>query len=332
MQVFNLNIFTILIFIFIMLFLGFCFFTFYKNNLEISKKYWIEFSKYFYFKFLFLFFSFFSIFLSIFWIKYFPGDKEQRMGIDIVFVLDVSKSMNVADVRGDWGNYLRLDFAKKAIWDFVLKNKNNRYSLVIFAWDAKSTLPLTNDIDLFLTFLQKADYRDFENQWTSFEKAIELAETRLLYAENKSKAIVFVSDWWDDDYEFSDEIKKTIWKKSKYFIVWVWSSDWWKIILWEDIFWRKNFQKYDWKEVIAKLWEKNLKKLANLTNWKYLKMDKITDLDKFQNDLEKLEKNIFSENFSNSMKSISRILAFVSFFFFVLFLAFYIFDNKKYEK
>gem|GEM_PF-4176394 len=39
MQVFNLNIFTILIFIFIMLFLGFCFFTFYKNNLEISKKY-----------------------------------------------------------------------------------------------------------------------------------------------------------------------------------------------------------------------------------------------------------------------------------------------------
>jgi|GEM_PF-790351 hypothetical protein len=61
-------------------------------------------------------------------------------------------------------------------------------------------------------------------------------------------------------------------------------------------------------------------------------MDKITDLDKFQNDLEKLEKNIFSENFSNSMKSISRILAFVSFFFFALFLAFYIFDNKKYEK
>ena len=189
-----------------MLFLGFCFFTFYKNNLEISKKYWIEFSKYFYFKFLFLFFSFFSIFLSIFWIKYFPWDKEQRMGIDIVFVLDVSKSMNVADVRGDWGNYLRLDFAKKSIWDFVLKNKNNRYSLVIFAWDAKSTLPLTNDIDLFLTFLQKADYRDFENQWTSFEKAVKLAENRLLYTENKAKAVVFVSDWWDDDYEFSDEI------------------------------------------------------------------------------------------------------------------------------
>ncbi|RAL55692.1 hypothetical protein BLD25_04110 [Candidatus Gracilibacteria bacterium GN02-872] len=315
-----------------MLFLGFCFFTFYKNNLEISKKYGIEFSKYFYFKFLFLFFSFFSIFLSIFGIKYFPGDKEQRMGIDIVFVLDVSKSMNVADVRGDGGNYLRLDFAKKSIGYFVLKNKNNRYSLVIFAGDAKSTLPLTNDTDLFLTFLQKADYRDFENQGTSFEKAVKLAETRLLYAENKSKAIVFVSDGGDDDYEFSDEIKKTIGKKSKYFIVGVGSSDGGKIILGEDIFGRKNFQKYDGKEVIAKLGEKNLKKLANLTNGKYLKMDKITDLDKFQNDLEKLEKNIFSENFSNSMKSISRILAFVSFFFFVLFLAFYIFDNKKYEK
>jgi hypothetical protein len=37
------------------------------------------------------------------------------MGIDIVFVLDVSKSMNVADIEGNGGNYLRLDFAKKAI-------------------------------------------------------------------------------------------------------------------------------------------------------------------------------------------------------------------------
>jgi len=39
---------------------------------------------------------------------------EKSNAIDIVFILDVSKSMNVADISSD-NTYTRLDFAKEAI-------------------------------------------------------------------------------------------------------------------------------------------------------------------------------------------------------------------------
>jgi hypothetical protein len=44
-----------------------------------------------------------------------------------MFVLDVSKSMNVADISDGHYNYTRLDIAKKAISDYVVKHDNNRY-------------------------------------------------------------------------------------------------------------------------------------------------------------------------------------------------------------
>ncbi|MDR1987837.1 MAG: VWA domain-containing protein [Candidatus Peribacteria bacterium] len=50
-----------------------------------------------------------------------------------MFVLDVSKSMNVFDIFSNNSSYNRLEFAKKAISDFITNNSENRYSLVIFA-------------------------------------------------------------------------------------------------------------------------------------------------------------------------------------------------------
>ncbi|MDR2640906.1 MAG: hypothetical protein LBC61_06525 [Candidatus Peribacteria bacterium] len=53
--------------------------------------------------------------------------------MDIIFALDVSKSMNVIDIFSNNSSYSRLEFAKGAISDFVSNNLENRYSLVIFA-------------------------------------------------------------------------------------------------------------------------------------------------------------------------------------------------------
>lgn len=317
MQVFNLNIYTIIIFLLIT---GFLLFLFFRNKSIFSLKY------------LFLFLSFLSIFLSIFWIKYFSEDQMEKSWIDVVFVLDVSKSMNVADIKWNNWNYMRLQFAKKAISDFVLNHQNNRYWLIIFAWDAKSSLPLTTDLNLFLTFLKNADYKNFENQWSSFSEAIKLAENRLLASDDKQKAVILFSDGGEDEDKISPKIKDLISKNSKYFIIWVGSENWWKIILGQDVFWNFTFQKYNWADLIAKLNEKNLQKLAEITSWKYLKMEKIQDLEKIENDLNSLEKNIFMQNSAEFAKSFSRILAFISFLFFTLFLVFYILDEKKYVK
>lgn len=332
MQAFNINFYSLLFFVFINLFLFFMFYRFYKKQLFFEKKSIFSVSKYFYFKLSFLFLSFFFIFLSIFWFKYNSLEQSSNEGIDLVFVLDVSKSMNVADISWENWYYTRLDFSKKLIWDFVLKNKNNRFWLIIFSWEAKSVLPLTSDLDLFLTFLDWVDYKNLEKQWSSFFEAIELSSKRLLSSDSSSKAIVLISDWWDQEDKIDEKIKNFLDKNSFYFIIWVWSEKWWKIILDKNLFWEYNFQRYNWEYVISKLNEENLKKLAELSSWKYFKLDKISDLSVIEKDLEKIKKTVYLKNEKNFLKSFSRNLAFISFLLFICFIVFYIFDEKRYVK
>lgn len=332
MHFLNLNIFSIIFFVFVTLFLFFLFFSFYKNQKILKKNnYFFLVSKFFYLKIFFLFLSFFCIFLSIFWIKYISGQDLERKWIDVVFILDVSKSMNVADIKGNNGlSYTRLDFSKKAISDFILNNVNNRYWLIIFSWEAKSVLPLTSDTDLFLTFLESVNYKNFEKQWSSFKEAFKLSSDRIISSDDFSKFIVLFSDWGEQDDDIN--IKNYIDKKSSYFIVWVWSENWWKIIVWEDVFWNLNYQKYKWDYVISSLNEENLKYLAMNSNWEYKKLDKISDLEKIKSSISSLEKKVFYLNSDYHLKSISRFLSFLSFIFFCLFLIFYILDEKNYVK
>lgn len=333
MQVFNLNFFSILIFLFINWIFIYIFYKFYKNQ----KFFWQKFSNFFSWKkiflqFIFLYLSFFLIFLSIFSFKYFSKDEVKWKWIDVVFVLDVSKSMNAIDIKWERWIYSRLDFAKKVISDFVLKNSENRFSLIIFAWESKSSLPLTNDKNLFLKFLESVDYKNFENQWSDFWKALELANSRTLYSEEKNKAIIFISDWWENEDFIFEEISKQKMKNNSYFVLWVWTETWWKIILWQDFFWRAEYQKYNWSDVLVKINEENLKKIAETLDGKYFKIEEISDLEKIWNEFSKIEKNIFEKNFEDGFRSFSRIFWFFSFFFFVCFLIVYIFDFRKYEK
>lgn len=316
MQTFNLNIFTFFLFFGITVFLFYCIFAFLKNKI----------------KYIFLSLSFLLVFLSIFDIKYFSKEEKKEKWLDIVFVLDVSKSMNAVDIEGKNWFYTRLDFSKKIISDFVLKNNQNRFSLITFSWEAKSVLPFTNDTDLFLTFLEKVDFRDFQKQGSDFWSAIKLANSRALYGKQKNKIVIFISDGWEDEDFISGDFFDLKDKNNNYFILWVWSEKWWKIFLWQDVFGWKSYQKYEWKDVLVKLNEKNLKKISKNLNWEYLKIDEISDLKKFYSKFENFEKNIYEKNFIDFQKSFARNLTFFSFIFFLLFLAFYTFDFKKYEK
>jgi hypothetical protein len=51
----------------------------------------------------------------------------------MMFVLDVSKSMNVADIIDSNYAYTRLDVIKDSIAKFVTTHKQDRFGLIIFA-------------------------------------------------------------------------------------------------------------------------------------------------------------------------------------------------------
>lgn len=329
MQFTNINIISILTFVLVISIVFYLFFLFYKKqsllNLNFKK---LSIPKYFFIKYLFLLYSFFILFLSLFWPRWDVQMTQDSKAIDIVFVLDVSKSMNVADISSD-NTYTRLDFAKEAIWNFVINNKENRYSLVIFSWDAVSSLPLTTDIDIFLGVLKNVDYRNLTSQWTNFTKALELAFNRLDYTDNNSWAVILISDWWEDSDLWSLE-KLNYDDKIKVFVAWIWSEKWWKIITWTDVFGRINYQTYLWEFVISKLNEENLQYISNLFSWNYIKLDSYARINDFTNYMKDIEKKVLQTNLS--VKSdLSRYFSNISFIFFVIFLLIYFTENKIYS-
>src|SRR5262249_17733348 len=61
-------------------------------------------------------------------------------GIDIVLVLDLSLSMQAADIKPN-----RFDATKETVSNFIRRRPNDRIGAVIFGRDAYTLLPLTTD-------------------------------------------------------------------------------------------------------------------------------------------------------------------------------------------
>jgi len=324
MQFTNINIFSILIFIILFWFIAFLAYIKYLSQTSFNNKFkLLKSSRNFFIKYVFLFLAVIVLLFSILWIKYWTNNESVwSEWIDVMFVLDVSKSMNVADINDGHYRYTRLDIAKKAIWDYIVKHDNNRYWLVIFAWDAISTIPLTSDYNLFLTMLSWVDYRNLTVQGSDFKKALDLAINRFVWDKDRSKAIVFISDWWDvwDKIEVPDNIKKDI----VYYVVWVWTESGGKIMKWVDVFWRPIYQKYKWQYVISKLNSDNLEKLASLLNWEYFKLEDVWDLKKLDKELSKLKTKAIKKKNSKELNNFSRNLAIFSLIFFMIFLGIYL--------
>jgi len=328
MQFTNINILSIIIFVVL---IGVIAFLAYKKFLwqqNFNKEFiLLKSDDKFYLKYIFLILSIFIILFGIFWVKFW--DKKismQSKWIDTMFVLDVSKSMNVADIN-DWNySYKRLDLAKKAIADFVSKHPEDRFWLVIFAWDAISTIPLTLDHNLFLTMLSGVDYRNLTVQGSDFKKALELAISRFTWDDDRSKALIFISDWWDpwDKVDFNLNIPS--WITSA--VVWVGTEKWWRIIKGTDVFWRPIFQKYKWQYVISKLNMNNLEKIADLLNAEIVKLNKVSDLEKLDKYFSKLEKKVLKKSASWELADFGRNLAIFSFILFIIFLVLYLKPKK----
>jgi hypothetical protein len=191
------------------------------------------------------------------------------------------------------------------------------------------------DHDLFLTFLQNVDYRNLVKQWSDFEKALALWVDRFNYSDDRSKAIIFVSDGWDPEDNINKEDIKKISKKVKginYFVVWVWTTRWWNIITWIDVFGRYKYQEYNWEYVVSKINKSNLKDLASAMDWDYYNVSAVWDLLNLNNSINKLEKKVIKTDINWEAWDGSRFLAIISFIFFILFLSMYLFENDINKK
>ncbi|WP_296699132.1 VWA domain-containing protein [Algoriphagus sp.] len=110
-------------------------------------------------------------------------------GIDIVLVMDISESMDLQDFTPN-----RLEAAKATAVDFINGRFGDRIGMVVFAGEAYSLAPLTNDYQLLTDLIQDISFNMMEAKGTAIGSAIASATNRMKESESASKVLILLSD------------------------------------------------------------------------------------------------------------------------------------------
>lgn len=147
----------------------------------------------------FIFFLVGLSFLILSLVNFKMGTKLQtvkREGVDVVFALDVSKSMLAQDIAPN-----RLEKAKQIIAKIIDKLGSDRIGIIIYAGNAYPLLPITTDHAAANMFLQNANPDMVSSQGTAIDEALNLAKTYYNNDDQTNRFLVIISDGEDHQEE-----------------------------------------------------------------------------------------------------------------------------------
>ena len=117
-----------------------------------------------------------------------------QRGIEVIFALDVSRSMLAEDVAPN-----RLQRAKQYIKDIVSEMQGDRVGLILFAGDVKRQVPLTKHYDDFKQSLEEVGPHNLTRGGSNLGSAIRVATESFLEKVADHKAIVLFTDGEDHE-------------------------------------------------------------------------------------------------------------------------------------
>lgn len=116
----------------------------------------------------------------------------KREGVDIVFALDVSKSMLAEDIAPN-----RLEKAKRLISEIINQLASDRIGIIAYAGQAYPQLPITTDYGAAKMFLQSMNTDMLTSQGTAIDAAIDLASTYYDDEDQTNRVLFIISDGED---------------------------------------------------------------------------------------------------------------------------------------
>jgi Ca-activated chloride channel family protein len=117
-----------------------------------------------------------------------------REGVDIVFAIDVSKSMLAEDVAPN-----RLTRSKRIISEIINSLSSDRVGIVAYAAQAIPQVPLTTDFASVKNFLQVIDTDMLSSQGTSIDSALNLSVNFFDQNSDTNRILILISDGEDHD-------------------------------------------------------------------------------------------------------------------------------------
>ncbi len=116
----------------------------------------------------------------------------KREGVDIVFAVDVSKSMLAEDIAPN-----RLEKGKRIVSEIINELASDRVGIIAYAGQAYPQLPITTDYGAAKMFLQSLNTDMLTSQGTAINEAIKLASTYFNDEEQTNRVLLIISDGED---------------------------------------------------------------------------------------------------------------------------------------
>lgn len=136
-------------------------------------------------------------------------------GVDLVFAVDVSNSMNTRDIKGGES---RLTVAKRVMGQVINQSSVGRVGLLAFAGSAYPQLPLTADVGAAKMYVDALSTSLISNQGTNIAEA--LVEVNQFFNDQKSRKVLFlITDGEDHEGGVANAYKNLQEKKVEVFVL-----------------------------------------------------------------------------------------------------------------
>jgi len=200
-----------------------------------------------------------------------PGSMQnvQRKGVDVMIVLDVSKSMLARDIKPS-----RLERAKQLLLRLVDRLDNDRIGLVLFAGRPYLQMPLTTDHGAARMYIQNASPDAVPTQGTVIAEALQMANSAFNTKERKYKSVLLISDGEDHDPDAMKEAKHLAQDGVMINTIGIGTPEGSPIVDPATGELKKDDQG---NVVLSKLNEAELQQLSNATNGQYIRLDNVDD-------------------------------------------------------
>jgi Ca-activated chloride channel family protein len=211
--------------------------------------------------------------------------RVQATGVDIMLVIDVSRSMLAEDFTIGNSRSNRIDTVKLVTEQFIRQRPNDRIGIVAFAGRPYLVSPLTLDHDWLIRNLERLRIGLVEDG-TAIGSAIASAANRLKDKEAKTKLIVLLTD---GDNNAGKVQPLTAAEAAKALGIRIYTIG--AGTEGEAPFPLQNaFGRTIYRNVLVKFDEKTLSEIASITNGQYFRATDTNSLRKIFSEIDKMEK------------------------------------------
>ena len=189
----------------------------------------------------------------------------KREGVDVVFALDVSKSMLAEDVAPN-----RLEKSQQLVTQIINSLASDRVGIIAYAGSAFPQLPITTDYASAKMFLQSMNTDMLSSQGTAINEAIQLAKTYYNDDEQTNRVLFIISDGEDHEGDAVNVAEEAKEEGIRIFTIGVGTTKGGPIPI------KRNGVVLNYKKdqngetVITKLQEETLKDIANEADGEYI--------------------------------------------------------------